>query len=795
MKIPLSSLKKYLSTKLSPKEIAESLTLIGIEVEDIQNTSLIFEGVVVGEVIETKSHPSADRLAIARISDGSQIYQVVCGASNCRVGLKTPFAKIGARIGSLKIEKIHLRGIESEGMLCSQEELGFTKGTPEEIMELDKNLDAGTDLTTLFGDPVFEIVLTPNLGHCTSVRGVARELAAFTQEMLNILKIHPIKKMIKPIQGEVSVQIDQKDACPRYACRLIHNVSVTSSPNWLKERLQACGIQSTNAVVDIINLLMVELGQPLQSFDFDTFEDKHLVIRKSRKGESLRGLNGKEYFPSEEMVMVYAGQTPIAIGGIIGTEETKVTEKTRTILLESAYFEPSQICQTRKSLGIHTEASYRFERGTDPNGVLEALEQATGWICELAGGIALDSFIDIKTKDFEPNLINCRLSRTNRILGTKLSMSEIETIFRRLNLGIKMIGEDEVHVIIPTYRHDLCQEIDLIEEIARLYGIENIRKQEPVRFRRGSLPHSPAYLFEKEVRNRLIGEGLQELLSCDLIGPKEADLIQSDSFPSRSLIELLNPRSIHQSILRPSLLSSLLNIVKVNSNHSIHSVAGFEIGRIHFKTKEHYFEPTVVSLILTGEKEEKTWKNKSHKVDFYDLKGIVENLLIGLNIHSILFQPTGYQNFHPGRQARISAKKIDIGIMGEIHPKILKEIDLNQPVYFAELNLEDLYAIREPNTKMTPLPNYPTSTRDWTITLPKEMLLGSVVDKIKNIPSKYLESVFLLDVYHSKALGSDRKNVTLRFIYRDSNKTLSLKVVENEHERIIKQLTESKELL
>lgn len=671
-----------------------------------------------------------------------------------------------------------------------------TRLTPEQIAETLTVIGLEVEGFEAHGaDCVFEIALTPNLAHCASVRGVARELAAVTQEPLHSLpKSGLVENSDRPIEKEVTVTVENTEACPRYACRLIEGVKVAPSPSWLKDRVELCGMRSVNNVVDITNLVLLEWGHPLHAFDFETLANEHLIIRSAKKGEKLTTLDDKEHFPTEEMLMICDNKGPVAVAGVMGTAHTEVSEKTTRILLESAYFEPTQVRRTSKHLELQTEASYRFERGTDPNGVIEALERATAWICEVAGGTALHGYIDIQSKLFSPFTVSCRPKRVNQILGTQLSGSEMETIFQRLGLKIVSTQDEKITVEVPTYRHDLHEEIDLAEEVARLYGYENIHKRTRPLYRTGTLTHSPAYLLEKRVRNALIGQGLQELLTCDLISPEQAALVASDCMPSRSLIPLLNPSSHAQSVLRPSLLPGLLATVKINHDHSLNSLSGFEVGRVHFKVKERYYEPAVASIVLTGERAEPHWESKVNAVDFFDLKGMVENLLAHFRCETITFCPTAYTNFHPGRQASIWAGEIEIGIMGEVHPDTLKQVDLSHPVYFAELNLEDLKRAEGKNIEMAPLPNYPASSRDWTVTLDEKVPIGKLLDQIKVIPSKLLESVLLLDVYRGEALGSDRKNMTLRFTYRDQNKTLSLDAVEKEHNRIIQQLKESEDL-
>lgn len=449
---------------------------------------------------------------------------------------------------------------------------------------------------------VFEVALTPNLAHCASIRGIARELAAITEEPLHMPKFELAEKGDDPISKVVSIIVKNRQGCPRYACRLIRNVRVAPSPAWLKERIEACGLKSINNVVDVTNFVLLELGQPLHAFDFDRLDEGCIIVRNAQKGERVRTLDGKEHELTEENLVICDAKKPVAIAGIMGSLQSEISDQTQTILLESAYFEPSQIRRTSKKLGIHSEASYRFERGTDPNGVIAALERAAALICDITGGYCLREIIDIKQHAFPKTALSCRLSRANQLLGTHLAMSEVETLFRRLDFTHAEIHDDQIRVHIPTYRHDIHQEIDLIEEIARLYGYGNLQKEEKPVFRTGDLPDSPEYVFGHEVRSRLVAEGLQEFLTCDLISPTQAALISPDNFPTRSLIKLLNPHSIEQSILRPSMLPGLLSVIKYNADHSIYTVSGFELGRVHFTSKERYFEATAAAIVLTGER-------------------------------------------------------------------------------------------------------------------------------------------------------------------------------------------------
>jgi phenylalanyl-tRNA synthetase beta chain len=637
---------------------------------------------------------------------------------------------------------------------------------------------------------VLEIALTPNLAHCASIRGIARELAAMTAEALHLPNFSVVERGEAPIQQATSVTVENRAACPRYACRVITHVHVAPSPPWLKERIEQCGMRSVNNVVDITNLVLLEFGHPLHAFDFDRLEGRRIVVRNAKKGEKIVTLDGNEHYPTEETLLICDAKKPIALAGIMGSGESEVTQGTTSILLESAYFEPKQVRRAAKRMGIHSEGSYRFERGVDPNGVIEALERASSWICEIAGGRALQGVIDIKEQEFLPRTLSCRLARINQVLGTHLAMSEVELIYHRLGLQVVHSKEDLITVKVPTYRHDLLQEIDLIEEVARFYGYGNIHKKEKASFRTGSLPHSPEYLFASKVRSLLISEGLQEFLTCDLISPAQAALILTDNFPARTLIKLLNPHSVEQSVMRPSMLPGMLSVIKYNADHAIYSVAGFEVGRLHFTSKERYFEPSALAIVLTGERAHYHWEKKEEKTDFFDLKGIVENFFEGLKISDYTFLPGQHTNFHPGRQAMIKIENVEVGIMGEIHPFTLKKAGLEHPLFFAELNLDDLSRFINPAIKMKPLPQFPASARDWTVTVAENIGVGQMFHWIEQERSDLLESFSLLDVYRSDKLGSERKNVTFRFVYRDRSKTLSLSAVENEHVRITNKISE-----
>lgn len=616
-----------------------------------------------------------------------------------------------------------------------------TKLSPQAIA--DQLTSIGLEVEDI-DDSVLEIALTPNLAHCASIRGIARELAAVTGETLHHPKFALIEKGDSSIHSQAQVEVENPKACPRYACRVFTGVKVAPSPTWLQERLETCGMRSVNNVVDITNLILLEIGHPLHAFDLDRLEGKRLIIRNAKKNETITTLDGKQRFPTEETLLICDAKKPVAIAGIMGSAESEVSEKTQTILLESAYFEPTQVRRSSKRLGLKTEGSFRFERGCDPQGVLEALDHAASWLCEIAHASVLQGVIDVQSMNFVPLELSCRLSRLNQLLGTQLAMGEVETLFNRLDLPTIHVKDERITVQVPTYRHDLKQEIDLIEEAARLYGYNHIHKKEKAYFRTGALASSTEYLMARQVRSRMITEGLQEFLTCDLISPRQAALISPDNFPTRSLIKLLNPHSVEQSIMRPSMLPGMLSVIKYNADHGIHSLAGFEVGRVHFTSKGRYFEPSALAIVLTGEAAPYHWENKEKAVDFFDLKGILENLFQALKIPNFRCQQSHYTNFHPGRQAQILLENAPVGIMGEVHPLTLKEAEINAPVYFAEVSLEDLLAYLPEKIKMEPLPLFPASTRDWTVTLKESQPIGELFQWIEKEASPSWNSILYL---------------------------------------------------
>ncbi len=783
MKVPLSWLKEYIDIDLSPSQISKLLTMAGLEVDGCDKIGGSFSGVVVGRVTGVEKHPQADKLQIANVFDGEQNYQVVCGAPNCRAGIKTAFAKIDASLenGQFIVQKAKLRGVESFGMLCSAKELGLSDNH-DAIIEFDEHIKEGRDVADMYSDVVFDISLTPNLSHANSVVGVARELSAVTGLPYKMPGID-VDEGSEIIEQIVNVIVKDKKRCPRYSCRFIRGVTVAPSPQWLQQRLTDCGFRPVNNIVDATNYVLHEMGHPLHAFDCDLIKGQKVVVRVADQDEQIITLDDKERVLSNEDLLICDSLRPIAIAGVMGGLNTEVSDNTKNILIESAYFDPASIRKTSRKLGLKSEASKRFERGADPNQTVISLDRAAMLIQQLAGGEIALGILDDQAEVFEEKKVKCRLSRVNALLGTHLGVHEIETMFKQLDFPYHWDGRDQFSVVIPTYRVDIHEEIDLVEEVARLYGFDKIPTKKPA-YRHSQMEDNPIFHFERAARERLIAEGLQEFITCDLIGPSQVDLLKDSMMPSDATIRVLNPNSIEQSILRTSLIPGLLHLVKENMLHQNQDIGGFEIGRIHFKEGKQYKEQVMAGIILTGKREPHHFESKSREVDFFDLKGIIENFFAGLSLPNGNFRVQQLNAFHPGRQASIYIDDVDVGTMGEVHPSILRALDVTQRIYFAELNLHDLFQKRKKEVKMREIPRLPGSERDWTLTVEKSLPVGEIFEAINAAAGPLLIQTSLVDIYWNEKLG-DFHNITLRFFYRDKNKTLSQEEVEAEHARIV----------
>lgn len=787
MKVPLSLLKSFIPLEISIETVCDTLTLLGIEVDSIINQHPPFARVIVGEVLSVKRHPNAEKLQIAEVHDGKHPVQVVCGASNCRAGIKTAFATVGSLVVDSEdnprtIEKTSIRGVDSLGMLCSASELHLWKDSSG-IMELPLDWENGKDLALLLWDPILELSLTPNLGHCLSALGIARELSAALQKPLLPNTFALTENKESPLEKKIAVNIDDFSLCPRYMGRMIENVTIRPSPFWLQKALLSCGLKPICNAVDITNFIMLKTGQPLHAFDSDVIEGHAIHISPSKTSQKWIGLDGIERDIPAETLLICDAKKPIAIAGILGGKNSAVQSQTKNIFLEAAFFDPVTIRKGAKKVGLRTDSAIRFEKGIDPNGIEAALNEAASLIAEICNGCIAKGKIDIKKGEFLPKKISFRPERANRLLGTKLSQTEIESILHRLQCKTYPFNETTLTVEVPTYRFDLAEEIDLIEEIVRIYGYNNIEKN-TARSTPSQIPQDPIFVFEKNLRNRCTGLGLQEFLTSDLISPKLSDLCM-EFMTARGIqfLKAIHAKTEEYSILRPSLLPGLLQVAKTNLDFKNNNFNAFEIGRIHFLQQEKCIEVPMLSLLLSGKSTPGHWSSKTEDVDFYSLKGLIENLFEGLRIFNVSFEQSNRISFHPGRQADIKSNGLTIGSMGEIHPELLAKLDIKQRLLFAELDIEHLIKLHQPKAQFQNIPHLPSSERDWTISLPLNSSMEPLFLSIQSHRPQILEKFELIDLYQPE--NGTQKNATFRFTYRDLVKTISYEEVEQEHAKLI----------
>lgn len=659
------------------------------------------------------------------------------------------------------------------------------------FIDIDLSPEKCAEVLTLLGIEVdgiekdtLEISLTPNLGHCMSAVGIARELAAALNKPLM-----PGKNVYKSPTGKISVSVQNETLAPRYMVHLIEGIKVGPSPAWLQKELQACGMNPISNVVDVTNYMLLKWGQPLHAFDWDKIEGHKISVKCAQGGESFLGLNGAQVEVPHGALLIEDAKKPIALAGILGGENSAVSAETRNILLEAAAFDPIAIRIAAKKMNLRTDSAQRFEKGVDPANIPLVLGEACALIAELTGGKVTSQGADLHKSQFHPKIVSCRSLRANQILGTQLSLNEIKDIFQRLAFPTSAIDEKTLRVEVPLYRNDISEEIDLVEEVARIYGYNNIEKRPPL-CRTSTLPQDPMYLFERETKQRLCALGLQEFLTCDLISPALGTIARELLASHVTFLHTLHSKSEEYSVLRPSLLPGLLQVVKNNNAHKNHTLHAFETGRVHFSQEGKVVEIPTAALLLTGKAAPSHWSHKDQEADFFALKGLLENFCTGLGFSRICFTPSQHMTFHPGRQANLEIDGLIVGSFGEVHPNFLEPFDIKQKVLFAELQLPALLRMRTSVPRMTPLPQFPASERDWTIPLPLDVQIGSLVTRASATQEPLLEKVELIDLYQPE--GATVKNATLRFTYRGREKTASYEEVEAAHMRIVEQVSKGR---
>jgi phenylalanyl-tRNA synthetase beta chain len=772
MKVLYNWLKEFVPLEISAEETAATLARLGFEIAQVQTFGGQLSGVVTAEVRECAKHPNADRLSLCKVWDGQTEYSVVCGAPNVKAGQKVAFARAGATLPDGEILRAaKIRGTDSQGMICSAEELGLPK-TLDGILELPADTSLGMDVRPLLdlNDAMIEIEITPNRRDALGILGVARELAAGLN--LPLKNLEPRSRELDLATTTVSVTNEAQDLCPRYTARYIRDVKVGPSPNWMVRRLVRCGYRPINNVVDITNYVMHELGQPMHAFDAVKLEGRQIRIRRAKTGETLATLEGKTATLEEGMLVIADDARPIALAGVIGGELSAISSESAEIVIESAAFAPSQVRMTSKKLGIKSESSYRFERGSDYDMVLFASRRAAQLIQELAGGLCTKP-IEASAPPPPALMIKLRTDRIKQYLGLDMKESMAADLLRKLGCVIS-IGTGQLHVTVPTWRLDLTMEVDLLEEIARLYGYDQIPARNPA-IRLTTVPEDRVWAFERQIATLLSGLGYSETCSTSFVNSQQAEAFtpplgeKQDSKP----VLIANPLSQEQTALRTSLLPALLQNALLNFHRQNPGVQFFENGRIFYQNHEGRHESRRIALLAGGDVRAAHWRQKKKKADYYDVSGVVEALLKALHISNYQAMPSRAAAFHPKRCCNLLVGSKSLGWVGEIHPDLMQDLDTTEPLIAAELDTQALLEATSHQVPYAPPSPFPPVRRDLSLIAPENCPSEKIAKTLRSAGGKDLESLSLIDLYLGDKIGPGKKSLTVSLVFRNKEKTLS----------------------
>jgi len=798
MKVSMRWLSQYVDlTGYTGEQLAERLTRSGIEVDAVEKRNKGVSGVVAGEVKTREKHPDADKLSVCTVDvGGGELLQIVCGAPNVAAGQKVPVALVGATLpGGVKIKRAKLRGVESQGMICSAKELGMNdKLLPKELQEgilvLPENVEIGKDVVELLelDDEVLELDLTPNRSDCLSMIGVAYEVAAILGRPVTVPSANVREGEGKRAQDAFSVTIEAPEGCSMYTARLIEGVKIGPSPLWMQNRLMAAGIRPINNVVDVTNYVMLEYGQPLHAFDADRLAGGQIRVRYAGAGETITTLDDEERRLEPHMLVIADAEKAVALAGVMGGANSEVTASTARILLESAKFDGGTVRKTSRELGLRSESSLRFEKEVNPHAVVEALNRAAALIVETAGGAAAAGVVKAETRSFSEPVIGLSADRVNRYLGTQLSVDEMKSIFDRLRFSYAVKG-DALEVTVPLRRGDISRDVDLIEEIARLYGYDNIPAT-PISGVTTPGGRTRSQRIRLEVGRYLNAAGLHEVILYSFTHPDRIAEFPG-LYPHVKPVALSMPMSVERSVLRTSLIPHLIDTAVYNRNRNVDDVAVFEIGSVFLTEEERLTkqpeEKMLVSALWTGKREEKHWSGKPVPVDFYDLKGVLDGLFRHLDVRGVTYRVAAFDKLHPGRAAEIFAGDRRIGVIGQLHPELQRRYDL-EDTYVFEIELDALVSNANFAITYETLPKYPSIARDIAVVVDKSVPVANLIAAVREAGGDWLRSVEVFDVYAGEKIGAGKKSVALSLVYRADDRTLTDDEVNERNQSVIERL-------
>ena len=786
-------LREFVDFQYAPHDLCDRLTMVGLEVDALEEIGGNLDSVIVARLESVEAHPDADRLTVCQVNNGTEVVQVVCGATNHKTGDLIALAQPGSVLpGDFKIKKSKIRGQVSQGMLCSEKELALAEDSPG-IMILPTDLALGQPVFAALGlkDFQIEIGLTPNRPDCLSVVGVAREVAALCGQKLK-LPVPQMNETDDSIEQHASVIIENSEGCPRYSARMVKNVKIGPSPDWMVRRLEAVGMRSINNVVDVTNYVMMELGHPLHAFDFRFLQDQKIVVKSAQQGEKFTTLDNQEHTLTSDDLMICDGKQPVAMAGVMGGLNSEVRDDTETILLEAAYFKPTMIRRTSKRYGLHTESSHRFERGADIDMIPVALDRAASLIAELSGGHVLSGVIDSYPRQLDPVTLQISAEKAKNLLDIPVTCENIKNLLESIGLQTQVGScSDCLKVNVPSFRPDIEREVDLIEEVARLYGYDKIPVSMPVGTVDAKLPPQ-RQLVQKTLRQAIVAAGFSEAMNYSFVATDSLAKIGVAADDSRSVqVKIINPLSEDQSVMRTSLVPSLLETVSRNLNYRSSDLSLFELRPVFLTQPENEqcVEELSLTAVMSGQREPEGWSQSSATVDFYDIKGVFEEILAKVNIYNVSFEADSFQPYlHPGKSCRLMLGKQLLGYLGEVHPEVLTRFDIEQPVYLFELNVESIIATVGKHAQFTALSRFPDVKRDSALLLDEAITADQVMDIINKSKVKFVESATLFDLYTGKGVPDGKKSLAIRVCYRDLEKTLTEAEVSKSHDKLIRSV-------
>ena len=787
MKISLNWLRDHIDVTLPLKEVAHRLTMSGTEVKGVEVVGQSWDHIVVGEIEAVQPHPNADRLTLVTVGLGTEHSTVVCGAPNVRVGAKVPFALLGARLIDghtgqvIEIRRAKIRGVVSEGMACSEKELGVSD-KHEGLMILPPEAPVGMPLADYLGDAILDMEVTPNRPDCLSVIGIAREVAALTGEKMKLAAPH-YEEQGPEIGQLVSVQIADPDLCSRYCASLIEGVKIAPSPPWMQRRLTACGVRPINNVVDVTNYVMLEYGQPLHAFDFQQIGGGKIIVRRASEAEKMYTLDGVERPLNPDMLVIADNEIPVALAGVMGGVDSEVVDITTSILLESANFDRISIRRTSTRLKMRSEASLRFERGISPELTVPALRRATQLILELAGGKAARGIADVYPGKREAKRISLPLSEVKRVLGMEMKTPQIVDTLASLSFECRIVGAAEVEVTVPYWRMDVDGKDDLVEELARIIGYDSI----PTTILSGRLPgyyFEPVVSLREKLRDLMVECGFQEVISYSLVSKERLSELAS----AEPAVRVANPLSVEQEYLRTSLRLGLITHLRSNQRHEDGVIRLFEIGRVYFPRENDLPEEReMLGVVMSGPTTDLSWFGQKGRLDFFHAKGVADVLLETLGVGAD-FRAWKERSLYPGRAAEITVGEEVVGVVGELHPGVVERLDLlPEPVAILELDINRLVSHVGLRRKYGSLSRFPESVRDIAVVVGSEVPAKKAMDIILRFP--LVNRVTLFDVYSGDQIPQGKKSLAFRVVCRSPSHTLTDAEIEGVQKEIIGRLS------